>query len=67
MHVPFFPWKIFYILLDYSEEKKVNVQSMAYIVGCRGVMAVRGSQGRVPGVPQGCKAVSHSVRYSDTL
>ena len=40
---------------------------VSYIVGCRGVSAVRGSLGPVPGAHKGVKAVSHSVRYSDTL
>ena len=34
-----------------EKEKKVLVTN---IVGCRGVCAVRGSLGRVPGGPQGC-------------
>ena len=40
---------------------------LAYIVGCRGVCAARGSRGMFPGAHKGDKAVSHSVRNLDTL
>ena len=46
---------------------KTQICLLSFIVGCRGVCAVRGSRGLYPGTLKGGVAVSHSVRYSDTL